>query len=124
MENLNLGSVVDSYVIIEKIEDSIATVNFSGNIVRAHTGVVNVAVGDYVLVHAGLVIQKLDKEVADNMTELFEAIKEIENGYDKKMDIIICTVSMRNKCKCPVRYRPVFLQGKTIPHRWKICKCN
>lgn len=66
--------------IIEKIEDSIATVNFSGNIVRAHTGVVKVAVGDYVLVHAGLVIQKLDKEEADNMRELFEAIKEIENG--------------------------------------------
>ena len=66
--------------IIEKIEDSIATVNFSGNIVRAHTGVVKVAVGDYVLVHAGLVVQKLDKEEADNMRELFEAIKEIENG--------------------------------------------
>ncbi|MBO5852821.1 MAG: HypC/HybG/HupF family hydrogenase formation chaperone [Clostridia bacterium] len=66
--------------IIEKIEDSIATVNFSGNIVRAHTGVVKVAIGDYVLVHAGLVIQKLDKEEADNMRELFEAIKEIENG--------------------------------------------
>ena len=66
--------------IIEKIEDSIATVNFSGNIVRAHTGVVKVAVGDYVLVHAGLVIQKLDKEEAENMAELFEAIKEIENG--------------------------------------------
>ena len=27
--------------LIEKIEDSIATVNFSGNIVRAHTGVVD-----------------------------------------------------------------------------------
>lgn len=66
--------------IIEKIEDSIATVNFSGNIVRAHTGVVSVNVGDYVLVHAGLIIQKLDREEAENMAELFEAIKEIENG--------------------------------------------
>ncbi|MBP3390192.1 MAG: HypC/HybG/HupF family hydrogenase formation chaperone [Clostridia bacterium] len=66
--------------IIEKIEDSIASVNFSGNIVRAHTGVVNVSVGDYVLVHAGLIIQKLDREEAENMKELFEAIKEIENG--------------------------------------------
>ena len=65
---------------VEKIEDSIATVNFSGNLVRAHTGVVEVAVGDFVLVHAGLVIQKLDAEEAANMTELFEMIKEIENG--------------------------------------------
>jgi hydrogenase expression/formation protein HypC len=66
--------------LIEKIEDNIATVNFSGNIVRAHTGVVNVAVGDFVLVHAGLIIQKLDQEEAENMTELFEMIKDIENN--------------------------------------------
>lgn len=65
---------------IEKIEDNIATVNFSGNLVRAHTGVVKVSVGDFVLVHAGLVIQKLDKSEAESMAELFEAIKEIENG--------------------------------------------
>ena len=66
--------------IIETIEDNIASVNFSGNIVRAHTGVVDVKVGDFVLVHAGLVIQKLDREEAENMRELFEMIKEIENG--------------------------------------------
>ena len=66
--------------IIEKIEDNIASVNFSGNVVRAHTGVVDVKVGDFVLVHAGLVIQKLDREEAENMRELFEMIKEIENG--------------------------------------------
>ena len=66
--------------IIEKIEDSIASVNFSGNVVRAHSGVVVVKVGDFVLVHAGLVIQKLDREEAENMRELFEMIKEIENG--------------------------------------------
>ena len=65
---------------IEKIENGIADVNFSGNIVRAHTGVVKVAVGDFVLVHAGLVIQKLDQDEAENMTELFNMIKEIENG--------------------------------------------
>ena len=70
--------------LIEKIEDSIATVNFSGNIVRAHTGVVDVKVGDFVLVHAGLVIQKLDREEAENMRELFNMIKEIENGYNKR----------------------------------------
>lgn len=65
---------------IEKIEENIATVNFSGNLVRAHTGVVDVSVGDFVLVHAGLVIQKLEKEEAENIKELFELIKEIENG--------------------------------------------
>lgn len=66
--------------LVEKLEDNIATVNFSGNIVRAHTGVVEVAVGDFVLVHAGLVIQKLDREEAENMQELFDLIKDIENN--------------------------------------------
>ena len=66
--------------IVEKLEENIAIVNFSGNIVRAHTGVVEVAVGDYVLVHAGLVIQKLDREEAENMKELFDMIKDIENN--------------------------------------------
>jgi len=65
---------------IEKIEENIASVNFSGNLVRAHTGVVDVSVGDFVLVHAGLIIQKLEKEEAENIKELFELIKEIENG--------------------------------------------
>jgi hydrogenase expression/formation protein HypC len=65
---------------IEKIEENIATVNFSGNLVRAHTGVVDVSVGDFVLVHAGLIIQKLEKQEAENIKELFELIKEIENG--------------------------------------------
>lgn len=66
--------------IVEKLEENIAIVNFSGNIVRAHTGVVEVAVGDFVLVHAGLVIQKLDREEAENMKELFDMIKDIENN--------------------------------------------
>ena len=65
---------------VEKIEDNIAEVNFSGNIVRAHTGVVEVSVGDFVLVHAGLIIQKLDQAEAENMQELFDMIKDIENN--------------------------------------------
>lgn len=66
--------------LIENIEDNIAIVNFSGNIVRAHTGVVNVSVGDFVLVHAGLIIQKLDREEAKNMKELFDMIKDAQNN--------------------------------------------
>lgn len=66
--------------LVERIEDNIAIVNFSGNVVRAHTGVVEVSVGDFVLVHAGLVIQKLDREEAENMQELFDMIKDTQNN--------------------------------------------
>ena len=46
---------------VVEIKDNIATVDYSGNLTKANAGVVNVAVGDYVLVHAGLIIQKISK---------------------------------------------------------------
>ncbi|MBQ9590901.1 MAG: HypC/HybG/HupF family hydrogenase formation chaperone [Butyrivibrio sp.] len=58
-----------------KLEGTKATVDFSGNIVKAEAGLVNVKVGDKVLVHAGCIIQTMDDELADEMNELF---KEIE----------------------------------------------
>ncbi len=42
-----------------EINDRTAVVDFSGNQVTARTGLVDVAVGDFVLVHAGCVIQKV-----------------------------------------------------------------
>ena len=58
-----------------KLDGTKATVDFSGNIVNAEAGLVNVKVGDKVLVHAGCIIQTMDDELADEMNELF---KEIE----------------------------------------------
>ena len=58
-----------------KLDGTKATVDFSGNIVKAEAGLVNVKVGDKVLVHAGCIIQTMDAELADEMNELF---KEIE----------------------------------------------
>ncbi len=58
-----------------KLDGTKATVDFSGNIVKAEAGLVNVKVGDKVLVHAGCIIQTMDDELADEMNELF---KEIE----------------------------------------------
>lgn len=61
------------------LDKDIATVDFRGNIVKANSGIVEIKVGDYVLVHAGLIIQKLNPEEAENMTELFSVIEELEN---------------------------------------------
>ena len=54
-----------------------ATVDFSGNIVIAEAGLVDVRVGDRVLVHAGCIIQTMDDKLADEMEELFNEIEDL-----------------------------------------------
>ena len=56
---------------VKEINDGTALVDFSGNTVNAATGLVDVAVGDRVLVHAGCIIQKVQKEEAEELEELF-----------------------------------------------------
>ena len=47
-----------------------AVVDFSGNQVTARAGLVDVKVGDYVLVHAGCVIQKVTQQEMEEMKNL------------------------------------------------------
>ena len=61
------------------IKNNIATIEYSGNTVNANAGLVKIKPGDYVLVHAGLVIQRVDEEEAKNMTELFKTLEELGN---------------------------------------------
>ena len=58
-----------------EMDGRIATVDFNGNIVKADSGLVDVSVGDNVLVHAGCVIQKMDQAMVDEMKELFDEIE-------------------------------------------------
>ena len=53
-----------------------AVVDFSGNQVTARAGLVDVKVGDYVLVHAGCVIQKVTQQEMDDLKELNELMGE------------------------------------------------
>ena len=62
---------------IVKLDGTTATVDYNGNTVTANAGVVNVSVGDYVLIHAGLVIQKISQNEAEEMTELFGMLEEL-----------------------------------------------
>ena len=62
---------------VVRIDKEIAEVDFNGNIVRAHTGIIDVKPGDDVLVHAGLVIQVMNKKDAEEMRKLFEELEEI-----------------------------------------------
>lgn len=62
---------------VKAIEGGKATVDFEGNTVLARTGLLPVKVGDRVLVHAGMVIQVLGEEEADELTSLFAELEEI-----------------------------------------------
>lgn len=58
------------------INEGKAVVDFSGNKVTAYTGLVNVLQGDYVLVHAGCVIQTMKKKEAEEIIELMNGLEE------------------------------------------------
>ena len=70
----NMCVVIPGKVIA--LEDGLATVDFSGNQVKAFVGLVNTNVGDYVLVHAGCVIQTMKQQEAEEILELMDGFKE------------------------------------------------
>lgn len=62
---------------IVEIENDIAKVSISGNIYSANISMVeNVNPGDYILLHAGFAIQKIDEKEAEETNLLLEEIKQ------------------------------------------------
>lgn len=57
-----------------KIQEKDAVVDFNGNQVIARLGLVDVKPGDYVLVHAGCILQKVSTEEAENLKELMKDV--------------------------------------------------
>ena len=64
------GKVIEVY-------EKDALVDFNGNHVRAIAGLVPISVGDYVLVHAGCILQKLSVGEAQDMIKLFAELEEV-----------------------------------------------
>jgi hydrogenase expression/formation protein HypC len=63
------------------IDGDSATVDFSGNVITADIRLVDVAVGDYVLVHAGCAIEVMKREEAEELASLFEEIEALGNEH-------------------------------------------
>jgi len=67
---------------IVEIREKMATVDVSG--IRREVSLLllpeEASVGDYVLVHAGFAIHKIDKEAAEETLKLFEEIAAKENA--------------------------------------------
>ena len=60
-----------------KIDGAVATVDVTGNTVETDISILeNVAVGDYVIVHAGVAIEKYSEEEALKTLELFRELAE------------------------------------------------
>lgn len=59
-----------------EIKDRDAVVDFNGNRVTARAGLVDVKVGDYVLVHAGCVIQKVSQQDMEDLENLNDLMKD------------------------------------------------
>lgn len=62
---------------IIEINDNNAKIDYSGNITTVSVGIVDCKVGDWVLVHAGLIIQVLPEDEAKYMTEIFKDLEEL-----------------------------------------------
>jgi hydrogenase expression/formation protein HypC len=63
--------------IIRLIDDRLAEADCLGNNLRIDVGLVDAAPGDYVLVHAGCAIERIEPEVAE---EILGLLQEIENA--------------------------------------------
>lgn len=54
-----------------------AKIEYSSNITTVNKGIVDCKVGDWVLVHAGLIIQVLPEDEAQYMTQIFNDLEEL-----------------------------------------------
>ena len=59
------------------INGNVAEVDFDGNIVSVRTGLVDVGLGDYVLVHAGMAIEAMNEEKALAILETWEQLRDV-----------------------------------------------
>jgi len=64
---------------VTEVNGDLAKVDFGGGVVReVNISLVDVNVGDYVLVHAGYAIQVIDKEEAEETIRLWKEMLEAE----------------------------------------------
>ena len=62
---------------VVEIEESTAKVDYGGITRKISTALVDVEIGDYVIVHAGFAIEKIDEQEAKKTIELWNEITNI-----------------------------------------------
>lgn len=66
---------------ITEINGDYAKVNIMNNITQVNIKLVSVKVGDYVLIHAGCVLEVMKQDVAEEILEMFSSLEEVAD-YD------------------------------------------
>ncbi|HWT76346.1 MAG TPA: HypC/HybG/HupF family hydrogenase formation chaperone [Mobilitalea sp.] len=61
---------------IIEINGDFAKVNIMNNITQVNIRLVSANVGDYVLIHAGCVLEVMKKDAAEELLEIFSALEE------------------------------------------------
>lgn len=69
---------------VMEINQNIAKADFGGVYRDVNVSLVDVKIGEYVIVHAGYAIQVMDEESAQETLELFRQILEFEEEYEKQ----------------------------------------
>ena len=70
---------------VEKIENETATVSVGGTQYEASLQMLDdVHVGDYILMHTGFAIQKLDPEEAEESLKTFQEFEEMNKAMDEE----------------------------------------
>ncbi len=71
---------------VVKLCGNTAVVNIMNNTCEVNISLVTPKVGDYVLVHAGCVLEVLKKDAAEELMWLFEELKEAADGTPSTRD--------------------------------------
>lgn len=66
---------------VVEINGDYAKVNIMNNLTQANIKLVSVKIGDYVLIHAGCVIEILKKDAAEEILSIFSELQEEMNEY-------------------------------------------
>ncbi len=66
---------------VVEINGDYAKVNIMNNLTQANIKLVSVKIGDYVLIHAGCVIEVLKKDAAEEILSIFSELQEEMNEY-------------------------------------------
>ncbi|MDF2540476.1 MAG: hydrogenase assembly chaperone hypC/hupF [Herbinix sp.] len=61
---------------VVEIHGDTAKIDIMNNICEANISLASVQIGDYVLIHAGCVLEVLKKDMAEELLELFDQLKE------------------------------------------------
>ena len=72
---------------VESIEDNMAVCSIGESKYNASLDLLsneNIVPGDYVLIHTGFAIQKIDEEEAKKILETFDEFAELNNELDKE----------------------------------------